>query len=381
MTSKDSNSEMSRAPTGVMTVKAMPAYDDSGTVEIQYYDAKIIGNGSFGVVYKAKLLPSNEKVAIKKVLQDKRYKNRELHIMRRLQHPNIVELKYYFYSSKSSYKDDIFLNLLMECIPETVYRVMKHYTKSRENIPMIYVKLYMYQLFRALSYMHSFNICHRDIKPQNLLVDPERAILKLCDFGSAKQLVENEVNVSYICSRYYRAPELIFGATDYQCTIDLWSAGCVFAELLIGQPLFPGDSGVDQLVEIIKVIGTPTKDEIKQMNKTYTEFKFPNIRPYSWSRLFRKHNQEGLTLIPLLLKYTPTTRITALNAMAHPFFDDCRVSDGRLSNQNPYPPITNLTSQEVEMAKNSSVYDKLRPKSKVEITQDTISNMDLKRVM
>ena len=201
----------------------------------------------------------------------------------------------------------------------------------------------MYQLFRSLAYIHSQGVCHRDIKPQNLLVDPETAILKLCDFGrsvadaasghvclplsffplwsltafsrlsvcvcdsfsvavmhrltflswlftccgfceskytekwkfhvdwhsppelcfsasspfllpsSAKQLVRGEPNVSYICSRYYRAPELIFGATDYTSNIDIWSAGCVLAELLLGQPIFPGDSGVDQLVEIIKV--------------------------------------------------------------------------------------------------------------------------------
>lgn len=173
-------------------------------------------------------------------------------------------------------------------------------------------QVYMYQLFRSLAYIHSQGVCHRDIKPQNLLVDPDTAVLKLCDFGrwasrtisawaatsaapvlvwaqyrtlwisglilriclwncynlwksqviiiylffcsfSAKQLVRGEPNVSYICSRYYRAPELIFGATDYTANIDIWSAGCVLAELLLGQPIFPGDSGVDQLVEIIKV--------------------------------------------------------------------------------------------------------------------------------
>jgi len=92
------------------------------------------------------------------------------------------------------------------------------------------------------------------------LIDPAAHILKLCDFGSAKRVLKGEVNVSYICSRYYRAPELIFGATDYTNAIDVWSAGCVIAELLLGQPLFPGESGVDQLVEIIKVLGTPTRD-------------------------------------------------------------------------------------------------------------------------
>lgn len=100
-------------------------------------------------------------------------------------------------------------------------------------------------MFRALAYIHALGICHRDIKPQNLLVHPDSHELKVCDFGSAKRLLKGEVNVSYICSRYYRAPELIFGATDYTQSIDVWSVGCVIAELLLGQPLFPGDSGVD----------------------------------------------------------------------------------------------------------------------------------------
>ena len=103
------------------------------------------------------------------------------------------------------------------------------------------------------SFMLTFVNIHRDIKPHNLLVDPVRQVLKLCDFGSAKAFVKGEPNVAYICSRFYRAPELIFGSTDYSTMIDVWSQGCVFAELLIGSPIFPGSSGVDQLVEIIKV--------------------------------------------------------------------------------------------------------------------------------
>lgn len=112
-------------------------------------------------------------------------------------------------------------------------------------VPNILVKLYAYQLLRSIAYIHALGICHRDIKPQNILVDPASHVLKLCDFGSAKQLVVGEPNVSYICSRYYRAPELIFGNSDYNCVIDVWSVGCVIAELMLGQPIFPGESGVD----------------------------------------------------------------------------------------------------------------------------------------
>ena len=107
------------------------------------------------------------------------------------------------------------------------------------------------------------------------------------EFLLFQHLVRGEPNVSYICSRYYRAPELIFGATDYTTNIDVWSAGCVFAELMLGQPIFPGDSGVDQLVEIIKVLGTPTREQIKEMNPNYTEFKFPQIKAHPWQKVFR----------------------------------------------------------------------------------------------
>lgn len=170
----------------------------------------------------------------------------------------------------------------MDYMPETVYRVLKHYGKMKQPVPMLLVKLYVYQNFRALAYLHALGICHRDIKPQNLLVDSNNHVLKVCDFGSAKRLVKGEVNVSYICSRYYRAPELIFGATEYNNSIDVWSVGCVMAELLLGQPLFPGESGVDQLVEIIKVLGTPTREMIHTMNPNYSEFKFPQIKAHPW---------------------------------------------------------------------------------------------------
>ena len=99
---------------------------------------------------------------------------------------------------------------------------------------MIFVKLYAYQSLRALAYIHALGICHRDIKPQNLLVDSDTHELRICDFGSAKRLRSDQVNVSYICSRYYRAPELIFGSTAYDSGIDVWSIGCVIAELLLG---------------------------------------------------------------------------------------------------------------------------------------------------
>eukprot|EP01110_Echinostelium_bisporum_P012207 TRINITY_DN6553_c0_g1_i1.p1 TRINITY_DN6553_c0_g1~~TRINITY_DN6553_c0_g1_i1.p1 ORF type:complete len:299 (-),score=24.65 TRINITY_DN6553_c0_g1_i1:2-898(-) len=253
---------------------------------VSYIADRIVGNGSFGVVMQAVVAGSQEVVAIKKVLQDKRFKNRELQIMKMLNHTNIVALKNSFYTNGPK-NDEVFLNLVLEYVPETVYRYSRLFAKLKQPMPLINVKLYIYQLCRSLAYIHSQGICHRDIKPQNLLLDPTTGVLKLCDFGSAKILVKGETNVSYICSRYYRAPELIFGATNYTASIDVWSMGCVLAELLLGQPLFPGDSGVDQLVEIIKVLGTPTREQIMAMNQNYTSFKFPEIKPHPWPKVFK----------------------------------------------------------------------------------------------
>ena len=133
---------------------------------------------------------------------------------------------YHFISNTQGEKqDELYLNLVLEYVPETVYSISRQHQKSKMALPLLYVKLYLYQLSRALSHIHSLGICHRDIKPQNLLVNPTNQQLKLCDFGSAKALVKGEPNVSYICSRYYRAPELIFGSTDYSTAIDIWSQG------------------------------------------------------------------------------------------------------------------------------------------------------------
>lgn len=340
---------------------------DSGELrELTYSDMKVIGNGSFGVVFRAKITGAeavgtdDDVVAIKKVLQDKRFKNRELQIMRLLAHINIVKLKYFFHSNGEK-KDDVYLNLVLEFVPETVYRVSRHYSKKKQSIPNFYVKLYMYQLFRSLAYIHSLGICHRDIKPQNLLLNHETGTLKLCDFGSAKILVKGEPNVSYICSRYYRAPELIFGATDYSTAIDVWSAGCVLAEMLLGQPLFPGDSGVNQLVEIIRVLGTPSREQIQAMNSNYTDFKFPQWKTVPWAKVFRPNTiPEAIEITEQLLIYMPDERITPIQALRHRFFDELCVEGACLPNGGPLPELFNFTADELKLCPELATHFKER---------------------
>ncbi|THU58659.1 hypothetical protein C4D60_Mb03t16700 [Musa balbisiana] len=263
---------------------------------ISYMAERVVGTGSFGVVFQAKCLETGETVAIKKVLQDKRYKNRELQLMRSMDHPNVICLRHCFFSTTS--RDELFLNLVMEYVPESLYGVLRHFSNVNQRMPLIYVKLYTYQIFRGLAYIHTVpGVCHRDVKPQNVLVDPLTHQVKLCDFGSAKILVKGEVNISYICSRYYRAPELIFGATEYTTSIDIWSAGCVLAELLIGQ-------------------------------------------------IFHKRMPpEAIDLTSRLLQYSPCFRCSALEACAHPFFDELREPNARLPNGRPLPPLFNFNQE------------------------------------
>lgn len=157
---------------------------------------------------------------------------------------------------------------------------------------------------------------------------------------SAKLLSPEESNVSYICSRYYRAPELIFGAQRYTVAIDIWSIGCVMAELMLLQPLFPGESNIDQLVEIIKVLGTPTKDQLLSMNPNYTEHRFPQINPHPLSKVFRsKTPEEAINFLNLLLIYSPNERLFAKEALQHPYFDELRDPKTKMLNGKDLPNL------------------------------------------
>ncbi|KAJ8761855.1 hypothetical protein K2173_005427 [Erythroxylum novogranatense] len=224
--------------------------------------------------------------------------------------------------NKEANNNELFLNLVMEYVPESMYWVLKHYSNAKQTMPLIYVKLYVYQ------------------------VDPLTHHVKLCDFGSAKALIKGEANISYIYSRFYRAPELIFDATEYRTSIDIWSAGCVLAELLLGQPLFPGENAVDQLVEIIKVLGTPTREEIRCMNPSYNDFRFPQIKAHPWHKVLHKRMPpEAIDLASRLLQYSPNFRCTALESCAHPFFDELREPNCRLPNGRPLPPLFNFKQE------------------------------------
>ena len=288
----------------------------------------IIGHGAFGMVYQAKEEKTGQIFAIKRVFQDKKFKNRELEILKELNHPNIISLKHYFYTKaeKEGKESEIYLNCVMDYFPQTLSRILSVNFQSRKQLDPFIAKLYAYQMVLSLKYLHSKGIAHRDIKPQNILVDQKTNKIKLCDFGSAKKLIQGQKSICYMCSRFYRAPELIFGATDYTNQIDVWSMGCVISELVLGRPIFLGATTSDQLVEIIRILGTPTKEEICSMNPLFQDHQFPDIKPLPFERLFKNRiiPDHFFDLLSKIFVYNPQKRITAEKALEHPYFDEIK---------------------------------------------------------
>jgi len=315
-------------------------------------------------VYEA-TLEGGEQVAVKRVLQDSRYRNRELSIMRQLAHPNIVELKHFFFTSKDSHPNDVYLNLVMEFVPSTLHRIVKQHAKARQPLPLLLAKLYTWQLLRSLAYLHRRGVCHRDIKPQNVLVDPRTQQAKLCDFGSAKRLTGASSSIAYICSRFYRAPELILGGTEYSTAIDMWSFGCVLAELLVGRPLFPGESSSRQLAAVARVLGLPSDQDMADMKVNMSaplrDAAAPALEE-GWEPLRRANAPpEAIDLLSKVLVFAPQKRLTPLECLAHPFFDSLRSSSLRLPDSKPPPPLFALTAEEVAWGRELDVLHRVLP--------------------
>lgn len=293
---------------------------EEGSIE-KYDWVKVIGQGTFGVVYKVVDKQTKKNLAIKKVFQDPNYRNREFTIVVELNHINCIKVHNYFFTNEGT---QTFLNLAMDYIPETLYRVLRYYKKKNMEFPDPLGKIYAYQMFRSLAYIHALGIVHRDIKPQNILVDTNDHRLVVCDFGSAKKIQPGEKSVAYICSRYYRAPELILEQDKYGPEIDVWSIGCVIAEMFLGEPIFPGNSSKDQMIKIIGLLGTPSQSDIQAMNKS-ASVRLPNVPSQQLARKFSaRTNSQVIDLLSKVLVYDPKKRLHPLEALTHPYFDELR---------------------------------------------------------
>lgn len=305
----------------------------------QYRTIKVIGQGCFGVVYAASTC-EGETVAIKKVLQDPRYLNRELEIMQQLNNEYCVNLRNYFVTPGRNSKET-YLNLVMDYLPISLHQFDMNYRRDRKYPPILYVKLFSFEMFSGLNYLHSLGITHRDLKPHNILCDPASGALKICDFGTAKKIRPGEKSTTYISPRFYRAPELIFEYTQYSTPIDIWSAGCIIAEMLMaGMPLFQGQSSYSQLEEICKIIGSPTENDMQSFRHSH-KIPVPTISMQApLDQVLPKQTPpEFIDLLSKIFVFNPSKRLTAFECMQHPVFDCLFNSNLLMPDKRPFPVL------------------------------------------
>jgi cyclin-dependent kinase 12/13 len=279
-----------------------------------------IGQGTYSNVYKARDTRSGDIVALKKVRFDNlepesvRFMAREILILRRLDHPNVVKLEGLVTSR-------------MSCSLYLVFKYMEHDLAGLAASPDIkftepQVKCYMHQLLSGLEHCHTRGVLHRDIKGSNLLLD-NTGTLKIADFGLASFFDPNHKQpmTSRVVTLWYRPPELLLGATDYGVGVDLWSAGCILAELLAGKPIMPGRTEVEQLHKIFKLCGSPSEEYWKKSKLPHATI-FKPQQPYKRciAQTFKDFPPSALQLIETLLAIDPADRKTATDALRSDFF-------------------------------------------------------------
>ncbi|XP_038608451.1 cyclin-dependent kinase 2 [Tachyglossus aculeatus] len=279
-----------------------------------------IGEGTYGVVYKAKNKLTGEVVALKKIRLDTETEGvpstaiREISLLKELSHPNIVKLLDVIHTENKLY-------LVFEFLHQDLKKFMDASTLT--GIPLPLIKSYLFQLLQGLAFCHSHRVLHRDLKPQNLLINAEGAI-KLADFGLARAFgVPVRTYTHEVVTLWYRAPEILLGCKYYSTAVDIWSLGCIFAEMVTRRALFPGDSEIDQLFRIFRTLGTP--DEAVWPGVTsMPDYKpsFPKWARQDLGKVVPPLDQPGRDLLGQMLHYDPNKRISAKAALTHSFFQD-----------------------------------------------------------
>eukprot|EP00736_Rhodelphis_marinus_P002595 Rmarinus@m.24762 len=287
-------------------------------MSLPYQEEERIGEGTFGVVVRAKNLETGEVVALKKVRLRRSDEGiptsaiREIKALQHLSHPNIVRLHEVFPQGNG-------LTLVFECMKTDLFEVLRNLTKPLSE-PQ--VKQYMQMLLSGLCACHAASIMHRDIKPANLLIGLDGR-LKLADFGLACVYTEHGGEYSHqVATRWYRAPELLFGARKYDTGVDVWAAGCIFAELLNHAPLFAGENDIDQLYRVLKTMGTPTEQTWPGLNELpdYDKIQFPYFDPQPFDVILPNASSCAIDLIKRMLCYDSSKRVSASEALCHPYF-------------------------------------------------------------
>ncbi|KAL5738382.1 hypothetical protein ACOSP7_031143 [Xanthoceras sorbifolium] len=293
----------------------------------RYKILEVIGKGSYGVVCAAIDTHTGEKVAIKKIndvfehISDSIRILREVKLLRLLRHPDIVEIKRIMLPpSKREFKD---IYVVFELMESDLHQVIK----ANDDLTREHHQFFLYQMLRALKYMHTANVYHRDLKPKNILANAN-CKLKVCDFGLARVAFSDTPTTvfwtDYVATRWYRAPELCGSFfSKYTPAIDIWSIGCIFAEVLTGKPLFPGKSVVHQLDLITDLLGTPPSETIVGVRNEKARKYLMEMRkkpPVPFSQKFPNVDPLALRLLQRLIAFDPKDRPTAEEALADPYF-------------------------------------------------------------
>lgn len=284
-----------------------------------------LGKGAYGIVWKSIDKKTRETVALKKIYDafqnatDAQRTFREIMFLQELNnHENIIKL---YNVLKADNDRDIYL--VFEYMDTDLHAVIR--ANILEEVHKQYI---MYQLLKALKYMHSADLLHRDMKPSNLLLNSD-CLVKIADFGLARSVaslendkVPNPVLTDYVATRWYRAPEILLGSNAYTKGVDMWSIGCILGELLGGKPMFPGTSTMNQLDKIMEVTGRPSQEDVEAVKSHFASSMLetlPPTKPRYLADMFPNASPEALDLLRRLLKFSPNKRITAEEALKHPY--------------------------------------------------------------
>jgi len=362
-----------------------------GGKQMTYHAERVLGEGAFGVVMQAKVLETRQAVSLKQIYYnaveidiDINYPKEImcLHELNRRNHPNIMKLYDAFWAHgerKRKDKDvpDVHrcLYLVMEYFPDNLSRILRHTRLHEKKLKPENIMFYSYQLFRGLNYMASIGYVHFDIKPQNILVDGTTNRLALCDFGTARRMyIGATTPAPYIQSRYYRSPEVLCGSNRLSCAVDVWSAGVVMAEMILGHPLFYGkgkeegdvkmgsmgqnSSNHQMFFEIQKILGIPTSEEVKYLNHNYVnDFNKKGIfmERHPLKKIFaaKEPNPAIVELIESILVYSPVKRPSAQQVLvSNCFFEHIfgkksnHLDDDKLDGTYPKEMYARFTPEE-----------------------------------
>lgn len=315
-------------------------YDSKFVVDSKYVPLKPLGRGAYGVVCSAIDKVANKKVAIKKIhrafddLVDAKRILREIKLLRHFKHENIIGLRDLIGPTEEAPFEDIYI--VLDFMETDLHKIIY----SKNELTDEHIQYFTYQILKALKFIHSAHVIHRDLKPSNLLLNGN-CDLKICDFGLARG-VKEEVDyelTEYVVTRWYRAPEVMCSCQEYDHKIDVWSTGCILAELHGRKPLFPGDDYIKQMNLIFDVLGTPQSADMDFItnDKALEYIKGLKKKPkVPFNKIYRDANPVALDLLDRMLTFNPHKRISVDEALRHPYLKALHNSKTEINCPTPF---------------------------------------------